>query len=231
MIQIKRGKTENWRKAKNILKSGQPGYDKDKHKIKIGDGVTSWKELPYASGLFEEEILDSEENAKHRLSEDSENVALFTYGIKDPNKDTVGKVYLQQYDTEPEVDYIVDFGRNGDWFYQKWHSGIAKCWCTITYDNIAIDENLNGLGLYCNSTVENSNKLGDVNYPFTFVTDKDEKKEEPTETATLQSDNITWIASRNKNTSEKSGAYVIISHTKQQNAKYKLSLTVTGYWR
>ena len=57
MIQIKRGKTKNWRKLKKVLAVGQPGYDKNKHKLKVGDGETLWKELPYASGLFAEEIL------------------------------------------------------------------------------------------------------------------------------------------------------------------------------
>ena len=40
MIQIKRGTTKNWRKYNLRLLAGQPGYDKDKQKIKIGDGVT-----------------------------------------------------------------------------------------------------------------------------------------------------------------------------------------------
>jgi hypothetical protein len=35
MIQFKRGKTSSWYSQKTPLAEGQPGYDKDKHKIKI----------------------------------------------------------------------------------------------------------------------------------------------------------------------------------------------------
>lgn len=46
MIKIKRGSTENWDTINPILEAGQPGYDKNTHKLKIGDGITKWSELP-----------------------------------------------------------------------------------------------------------------------------------------------------------------------------------------
>ena len=95
MIQFRRGTTKNWRATSQKLASGQPGYDKDKHKIKVGDGNSSWVELPYATGLFEQEILDSEANAKSKLKLDKEDKTLITYGTDVPNTSTVGQVYLQ----------------------------------------------------------------------------------------------------------------------------------------
>ena len=113
MIQFKRGKTANWRKTKQPLAAGQPGYDKDKHKIKIGDGESDWQELPYASGLFREEIISSEEEAKKTHNPilsalGIDESPIFTYGEEFPDENTIGQVYLQHYDAEPEVDYIVE---------------------------------------------------------------------------------------------------------------------------
>ena len=44
MIQLKRGKTDSWRKNRTKLSAGQPGYDKEKHKIKVGDGEHTWND-------------------------------------------------------------------------------------------------------------------------------------------------------------------------------------------
>lgn len=56
MIQFKRGKTASWATQTEPLADGQPGYDKDTHELKIGDGTTSFANLPaigsgYAAGL------------------------------------------------------------------------------------------------------------------------------------------------------------------------------------
>lgn len=119
MIKFKRGTTKNWSKLKTPLADGQPGYDRDKQKLKIGDGKTKWDDLPYASGLHADEIVVEESKA--------EKDTPFTYGKKSPDEDTLGKVYLQHYKTDPETDYIVSNGIYKGWTYQKWHSGIARC--------------------------------------------------------------------------------------------------------
>ena len=92
MIQIRRGSTKSWQSTKTKLAAGQPGYDKEKHKIKVGDGEKSWSDLPYASGLFKEEIIDSEANAKAKKSKDAENSTLITYGTAAPSEDTIGQI-------------------------------------------------------------------------------------------------------------------------------------------
>lgn len=95
MIQVKRGSTNSWRGSDVKLEPGQPGYDKDKHKLKIGDGISSWLDLPYIGGLAAEEILDSESNAKTRMAADLEDLTLITYGVESPDAQTVGRIYLQ----------------------------------------------------------------------------------------------------------------------------------------
>ena len=46
-IQLKRGQSSNWETLNPVLGPGEPGYELDTHKIKIGDGVTAWNDLPY----------------------------------------------------------------------------------------------------------------------------------------------------------------------------------------
>ena len=219
MIQIKRGNTSNWRLQTSKLASGQPGYDKNKHKIKIGDGENLWKDLPYASGLFDYEILNSEETAKTRKTADAEDGTVITYGTDVPDKDTVGKLYLQYYDTEPETDYVVEYGVDGIWTYQKWHSGIARCWCILKVDT-EVQEAFEGVALY-----SNNKKVGTTSYPIEFV-------DTPVETATLQrSGGVCWLANSKNNTKDKSGEYSIISIDKLPGASYNIALQIEGFFR
>lgn len=48
-LQFKRGDAEAWARINPILEDGEPGYEKDTFKMKIGDGITSWNNLPYAN--------------------------------------------------------------------------------------------------------------------------------------------------------------------------------------
>lgn len=50
-IQLRRGSSVFWQDENPILHPGEPGYEKDTGKIKIGDGETHWRELGYFSGL------------------------------------------------------------------------------------------------------------------------------------------------------------------------------------
>ena len=217
MIQFKRGTTESWKKLKTPLAAGQPGYDKDKHKIKVGDGEKLWEKLPYA-GLSEEEVLDSEEAARTRLLLDPESMAIITYGTESPDKDTVGQLYLQYYDTEPEVDYIVSYGIHEGWQYRKWHSGRAECYGILEVST-TITENIGSI--YCATEA-----VKNIKYPFTF-------KDVPTEVATVQSPGgIVWLACKGMNTENKTASYTIISPDSQANtAIYRISIHVSGFWK
>ena len=48
-FQLKRGTTARWNDLNPILKQGEPGFELDTNKLKIGDGETAWNELPYLS--------------------------------------------------------------------------------------------------------------------------------------------------------------------------------------
>lgn len=46
-LQYRRDSAANWATANPILAAGEPGYETDTRKFKIGDGVTYWNTLPY----------------------------------------------------------------------------------------------------------------------------------------------------------------------------------------
>lgn len=46
-IQIRRGTAAEWVTANPILAEGEPAKETDTGKIKFGDGVTAWNDLPY----------------------------------------------------------------------------------------------------------------------------------------------------------------------------------------
>ena len=50
-IQYRRGTAAQWTAANPVLASGEPGYETDTGKFKVGDGSSNWASLPYSSGL------------------------------------------------------------------------------------------------------------------------------------------------------------------------------------
>ncbi len=46
-LQFKRGTYKAWKASNPILMKGEPGFESDTEKLKIGDGETRWNNLPY----------------------------------------------------------------------------------------------------------------------------------------------------------------------------------------
>lgn len=46
-FQIRRGLSSTWARTNPVLAYGEPGFERDTHKLKIGDGETAWLDLPY----------------------------------------------------------------------------------------------------------------------------------------------------------------------------------------
>lgn len=46
-IQFKRGTAARWIELNLVLAAGEPGFESDTKKMKIGDGTTAWRDLPY----------------------------------------------------------------------------------------------------------------------------------------------------------------------------------------
>lgn len=220
MIQFKRGSTKSWLKQKTPLAAGQPGYDKDENKLKIGDGEHLWDDLPYVVGLSPSDILTSEDYAKTIATPDSKTKPIITYGEEPPDKNTVGQFYLQYSDDEPERDYIIDWGRTGMWVYRKWKSGLAECWGTLKLTT-SIQAMLGSSG---NIYSDDYNMIG-INYPIAFI-------EPPVESVSLQSPSgIVWVASKSLNSNKRSACYNLLSADKLNSATYRLVFNVRGFWK
>lgn len=53
VIQLRRATENQWIEANPVLYLGEPAYSTDVYKLKIGDGVSTWIELPY----LDEELI------------------------------------------------------------------------------------------------------------------------------------------------------------------------------
>lgn len=48
--QFRRGLAETWKKNNPVLAYGEPGFEKDTYRLKIGNGTTPWNDLSYFGG-------------------------------------------------------------------------------------------------------------------------------------------------------------------------------------
>ena len=58
-FQFKRGLASAWTKVNPTLAAGEPGFELDTGKLKIGNGSTPWNDLEYLSGgsVSEEQVV------------------------------------------------------------------------------------------------------------------------------------------------------------------------------
>jgi hypothetical protein len=47
---LRRDTDINWTRSNPLLGSGEPGFEYNTGKLKVGDGVTYWRQLPYIGG-------------------------------------------------------------------------------------------------------------------------------------------------------------------------------------
>lgn len=61
-IRLRNGNAEEWVSKNPILSRGEPGFENDTKKLKVGDGITNWVDLEYTassgSGIDENDILN-----------------------------------------------------------------------------------------------------------------------------------------------------------------------------
>lgn len=53
IFQLKRGTQARWAEVNPVLNQGEPGFEYDTNKLKIGDGITPWLKLPYITDNVE----------------------------------------------------------------------------------------------------------------------------------------------------------------------------------
>lgn len=52
IFQVRRGTSEQWDRINPILRTGEPGYATDTAKLKIGNGIDHWKDLPSSDSVL-----------------------------------------------------------------------------------------------------------------------------------------------------------------------------------
>lgn len=52
-FKLKRGTAARWAEVNPILEAGEPGFVYDENRLKVGDGVSHWNDLPYIDGKRE----------------------------------------------------------------------------------------------------------------------------------------------------------------------------------
>jgi hypothetical protein len=55
-IRLRRGTAAEWATANPVLADGEPGFEKDTGKEKVGDGIRAWVDLPYTAAQGEQGI-------------------------------------------------------------------------------------------------------------------------------------------------------------------------------
>lgn len=58
LIKFRRDLSTEWARFNPVLRAGEPGYEIDTKRFKIGDGTTRWMKLPYFS-TDANEIIES----------------------------------------------------------------------------------------------------------------------------------------------------------------------------
>jgi hypothetical protein len=59
-VQHQRGTAARWASTNPILLDGELGYESDKNRMKVGDGVRRWNDLPYFTGVASDEPVSGE---------------------------------------------------------------------------------------------------------------------------------------------------------------------------
>lgn len=90
IFQFKRGKAKDWVKLNPVLLEGEPGFELDTGKLKIGDGHTAWNNLRY-------------QNETYQLSVDGESLVL----------NSEEKISLKGYEEAKQGQMLVKDAKNG----------------------------------------------------------------------------------------------------------------------
>jgi hypothetical protein len=88
-IQIRRGSAAFWDSENPVLHPGEPGYETDTKKLKIGDGVSHWRELAYFAGGIDDIPVDQasllahiNSSAPHPIYDDGPSLFLLYQNAK-----------------------------------------------------------------------------------------------------------------------------------------------------
>lgn len=96
-IQFKRGTAAAWTTANPVLTQGEPGYETDTGKLKIGDGLTHWVSLLYYPTTYSEEWIQQNSTFTYvsttQFSTANDVTSSYPVGIRIKAVVTAGTIY------------------------------------------------------------------------------------------------------------------------------------------
>lgn len=78
-FKLRRGLAARWAEVNPILAEGEPGFELDTYKLKIGNGEKAWNDLPYVAG----DITKSPDGTTLAINQD-EQIGLLGYSSAEP---------------------------------------------------------------------------------------------------------------------------------------------------
>jgi hypothetical protein len=153
-IKLRRDTEANWNSIDPVLASGEPGYETDTGKLKIGNGSDIWSELPYFDdqemilSAVTQNIVPNEDNAYDLGAPDKQWRDIYV----SEGSIYIGDVKLSNQDGQLVVQQVTDPG-------QETEAPVPDTPGSVTTDRLVNGEN---------SLVLNSNGTVDLNgEPFT----------------------------------------------------------------
>lgn len=140
-IQLRRGTAAVWTSSNPILAQGEPGYETDTGRLKIGDGTTHWTSVPYYPTTYSEEWIQQN--------------ATFTY-VSATKFSTVGNV-TESYPVGIRVKAIVTAGTIYGTVTESSASGTpTTTTVTVSWDSGSLDSGLSAISIGIFSPVNSS---------------------------------------------------------------------------
>ena len=94
LLQLKRGTAARWFELNPVLAVGEPGVEYDTKKLKIGDGVTPWRQLAYIGSNDIAFVTDynslPEIGEQNRLYSVSKDKVLYQWNITEQKYEMIG---------------------------------------------------------------------------------------------------------------------------------------------
>lgn len=87
-LRFRQGTAEEWTEVNPVLAIGEPGYETDTNKFKIGDGLTHWVDLAYQGAVVVPTKLSDLTNDVGFVT--ATDIMIAAEG--DPTTETVGKI-------------------------------------------------------------------------------------------------------------------------------------------
>ena len=111
-FQLKRGTSDRWAEVNPVLAAGEPGFELDTLKLKIGNGLLPYLDLPY---INEDQFILSPDESSLALDQEG-NLTIFGFENASinqiPMKDENGKIIWMNLSPVATSGLIEDLNQN-----------------------------------------------------------------------------------------------------------------------